>query len=171
MTSFDLRRVRLRPGEEHHEALEIDLAPLEFGGQRYLPVPARVPAQLVVTRATTGTVLGLSFEARLHGPCYRCLGDAVLDVPIRASEYEASEPGDEELTTPYVVDDTLDVSAWARDTVALALPETILCKPDCAGLCPVCGKNLNDEPHEHAEDTTDPRWAALEVLRSRGRIT
>ena len=39
--------------------------------------------------------------------------------------------------------------SWARDAVALALPEKILCRPDCAGLCPECGKNLNDEPHEH----------------------
>ena len=47
----------------------------------------------------------------------------------------------------------LDVSAWARDAIALALPEKILCRPDCAGLCGVCGKNLNDEPHEHEEHT------------------
>ena len=62
----------------------------------------------------TGTVFSLAFETRLHGPCYRCLGDAVLDVPIDAREYQASEPDDEELTTPYVVDDVLEVSAWAR---------------------------------------------------------
>jgi len=145
--------------------LEVELAPLDFGGQRYLPVPAMVPAELVVNRATTGTVFGLAFEARLHGPCYRCLGDAVLDVPIRAREYQASSPEDEELTTPYLVDDLLDVSAWARDAVALALPDKILCRADCAGLCPECGKNLNDEPHEHTEESSDPRWAALEALR------
>jgi uncharacterized protein len=165
MTSFSLRRVRLRPGEEHREALEVELQPFEFGGQRYLPVPQSPPAELVVTRATTGTVFGLSFDARLHGPCYRCLGDAVLDVPIRAREYQASSPDDEELTTPYVHDDQLDVSAWARDAVALALPDKILCRPDCAGLCPECGRNLNEDPHEHAEEHGDPRWAALEALR------
>ena len=49
--------------------------------------------------------------------------------------------------------------------MALALPEQILCRPECAGLCPVCGKNLNDEPHEHAEQASDPRWAALDALR------
>ena len=59
----------------------------------------------------------------------------------------------------------LDVSGWARDAVALALPDKILCRPDCAGLCPECGKNLNDEPHTHEETETDPRWAALEALR------
>ena len=166
MTSFSLRRVRLRPGEEHREALDVELAPFDFGGQRYLPVPQEVPAALTINRATTGTVFQLAFEARLHGPCYRCLGDATLDVPINVREYQASSPEDEELTTPYLVDDNLEVSAWARDAVALALPDKILCRPDCAGLCPVCGENLNEHPHEHVEESSDPRWAALEALRN-----
>jgi uncharacterized protein len=165
MTSFDLRRAKLRPGEEHREALDVALPPFEFGGQRYLPIPEEVPAELVVTRAVTGTVFTLAFTARLHGPCYRCLGDAVLDVPILAREYQASSPDDDELTTPYLVGNRLDVSAWARDAVALALPDKILCRPDCAGLCPECGKNLNDDPHEHDDTEADPRWAALEALR------
>jgi uncharacterized protein len=165
MTSFSVRQVKLRPGEEHREALDVELPAFEFGGQRYLPVPELVTAELVVTRAMTGTLFTLAFETRLHGPCYRCLGDAVLVVPIRVTEYQASSPDDEELTTPYLVDDLLEVSAWARDAVALALPDKILCRPDCAGLCAVCGKNLNDEPHIHDEQTPDPRWAALEALR------
>jgi uncharacterized protein len=165
MTSFNLRQVKLRPGEEHREALEVDLPAFEFGGERYLPVPETVEAELVITRATTGTVFSLAFETRLHGPCYRCLGDAVLTVPIRDVQYQASSPEDEEMTTPYVVDDQLEVSAWARDTVALALPDKILCQPDCAGLCAECGKNLNDEPHVHEEHVPDPRWGALEPLR------
>jgi uncharacterized protein len=165
MTSFDLRQLRLRPGEEHREALEVELPAFEFGGQRYVPMPEQVPAELALTRATTGTVFALTFTVRLHGPCYRGLGDAVLELPIEAREYQAVSPEDEEMTTPYLADQTLDVSAWARDAVALALPDKILCRPDCAGLCPVCGKNLNDEPHEHVEETADPRWAVLETLR------
>ena len=167
MTSFNLRQVKLRPGEEHRDALEVELSAFEFGGQRYLPVPERIPAELVVSRATTGSVLALAFTARLHGPCYRCLGDAVLEVPIAIREYQASSPDDEELTTPYLDNDQLDVSAWARDAVALALPNKILCRPDCAGLCPVCGRNLNAEPHTHEEEPADPRWAALAELRDR----
>jgi uncharacterized protein len=125
-----------------------------------------VPADFEVTRANTGTVFSLAFTARLHGPCYRCLGDAVLDLPIRVREYQANDPdGDDELATPYLENDNLDVSAMARDAIALALPDKILCRADCAGICAVCGKNLNEEPHEHAEVAADPRWAALEALR------
>ena len=165
MTSFSLRQLKLRPGEEYRTELEVELPLFEFGGQRYMPVPERIPAELAIVRATTGTVFMLAFAARLHGPCYRCLGDAVLDVPIRAREYQAASPETEELTTPYLVDGRLEVSDWARDAVALALPDQILCRPDCAGLCPECGKNLNDEPHVHEESEADPRWAALERLR------
>jgi uncharacterized protein len=155
MTSFSLRQVKLRPGEQHRDELEIELSAFDFGGQRYLPVPDKVPAEFEITRATTGTVFTLAFTARLYGPCYRCLGDAVLELPIRAREYQ-----DE-----YVEGNNIDLSAWARDAIALALPEQIVCREDCAGLCAECGKNLNDEPHTHEEQHSDPRWAALEALR------
>jgi uncharacterized protein len=68
------------------------------------------------------------------------------------------------MSSPYVTDEELDVAAWARDALALALPAQILCRPDCAGLCPKCGRNLNDEPHEH-EPEPDPRWAKLRELK------
>lgn len=165
MTTFSLRQVKLRPGEQHREELEIELTAFDFGGQRYLPVPDKVPAELEVTRATTGTVFTLAFKARLYGPCYRCLGDAVLELPIRAREYQDEKPADEEMRTEYVTGMNIDLSAWARDAIALALPEKIVCRPDCAGLCGVCGKNLNDEPHTHEEPPGEDRWAALEALR------
>jgi len=125
-----------------------------------------VPAALVITKASTGSLFELHFRARLHGPCFRCLEDAVLDLEIDVREYQATSPGEsDDLKTPYVADDKLDLAAWARDAVALELPDKILCRPDCAGLCPVCGKNLNDEPHAHDEERGDSRWAALESLR------
>jgi uncharacterized protein len=168
MTSFSLRSVRLRPGEEWRDRQEVELQPLMLGGQRYLPVPEKVDAELVISRAASGTVFELRFRARLHGPCYRCLADAVLDVPISAREYQATSPGEsDELKTPYVENDQLDLSGWARDGLVLALPDKILCREDCAGLCPVCGVDLNDNPHEHDDEQLDSRWAALSELKDR----
>jgi uncharacterized protein len=168
MRSFNLRQAKLRPGEEFRDEIELELEPFELGGERYLPVPDRVPAELAITRATTGTVFDLRFTTRLHGPCYRCLEDAVLEVPIVAREYQATNPdGSDELRTPYLVGDNLDLVAWSRDAVALALPDKILCRAECAGLCPACGKDLNKEPHTHEEVATDSRWAALERLREK----
>jgi uncharacterized protein len=166
MTTFPLRRLRLRSGEEHAEAVRIALEPFELGGQRYLPVPAEAEAALEIQRATSGDMFHLSFETRLHGPCMRCLQDAYVDVPVHASEYNAGAlDAPDDLRSEYVVEDILQLSQWARDAIAMGLPTQILCRPDCAGLCPVCGKDLNVEPHEHEETVADPRWAALEALR------
>jgi uncharacterized protein len=167
VTILNLRTLKLRSGEQFVDTREIKLEPLELGGQRYAPVTETVPAELSITRASTGTVFELRFDDRLHGPCYRCLGDAVLDLPISAREYQATNADSEELRTPYLDEDRLDLSAWARDAVALALPDQILCRPDCAGLCPVCGKDLNAEPHAHDEEAGDSRWAVLAELRER----
>ena len=144
----------------------MELAPLTLGGVLYDATPSTVPAELVVQRAQTGDIFRLRFATRVEGPCMRCLGPAGVDVVVDAQEYESSGPADaEELRSEYVRDGELDVGAWAHDQVALNLPEPILCRPDCAGLCPVCGRNLNDDPHEHDEVVVDPRWAALEALR------
>lgn len=168
MTRFPLRRLRLRPGEEHRDVETVELEPFDLGGQRYLPVPREVEAELTVAQATTGLDLRLAFDVRLHGPCMRCLADAVLDLHLDVRDYHAADAGAaDELRSEYVVDDQLELSAWARDAIALALPDQILHAPDCAGLCPVCGKDLNLEPHTHVEETLDPRWSVLEELRDR----
>ena len=165
MTTFDLRTLRIRSGDQAHERVEIELEPLLLGGQAYEPRPDPVPAELAVTRASSGTVLELAFEVTLDGPCFRCLTDAELPVSLSLREYQAMKPESDDEQTEYLTDDRLDLSAWAHDAIALALPDKILCRPDCAGLCPVCGKDLNAEPHEHVEEISDPRWAKLSELR------
>jgi DUF177 domain-containing protein len=165
MTTFDLRMLRIRSGDQARERVEIELEPLLLAGQTYEPRPNPASAELAVTRASSGTVLELAFDVLLAGPCFRCLVDAELPLSLRLREYQATRPEGEEERTEYLEHERLDLSAWARDAIALALPDQILCRPDCVGLCPVCGKDLNAEPHEHEEEHSDPRWAALEALR------
>ena len=137
MTTFSLRTVKLRPGEQFRDVVEVTLQPLELGGQRYVPLPENPEAVLTLTQTSSGLVLDLELDARVLGPCMRCLADAGLDVHVESREYQATSPGEsEELTTPYIADGKLDLSAWAHDAVALALPDKILCRGDCAGLCP-----------------------------------
>ena len=143
----------------------MELDPFLLGGQRYEGHPTTTPVDVEITQASGATVFDLRLEAKLAGPCMRCLGFAEVEASTRAREFHDPASSDEQLRSDYVVDEELDVGAWARDAIALALPEQILCRPDCAGLCPVCGKDLNVEPHEHVEDRIDPRWAALESLR------
>jgi uncharacterized protein len=166
MTIFDLRSLRIRSGDQARERVEIELEPLLLAGQAYEPRPNPVPADLAVTRASSGTVLELAFDLTLAGPCFRCLGEAELPVELRLREYQATKSETDEDQTEYLDDDRVDLSAWARDAIALALPDQILCRDDCAGLCPVCGKDLNAEPHEHVEERTDPRWAKLTELKT-----
>jgi len=168
VAAIDLRRLRLRPGEARRLELDVELEPFVLGGQRYEALPATVPATVDVTLATGATVFDLALHARLVGPCMRCLGHAEVELDVGARELHDPDarPGDD-LRSDYVRDGRLEVDAWARDAIALGLPDQILCRSDCAGLCPVCGKDLNAEPHEHADVELDPRWSALEDLRDR----
>jgi uncharacterized protein len=166
MSSIDLRQLRLRPGEVRQERIEAELEPFSLGGQRYEAHPATVAVEVEITQASGATVFELSLRTKLVGPCMRCLGYAEVDVAARAREFhDPAAPLGDDLRSDYVLEDRLEVGAWARDAIALALPEQILCRPDCAGLCPVCGKDLNVELHEHVDESLDPRWAALESLR------
>ena len=169
MAVFNIRTVRLQSGEQFRDVKEVELEPLELGGQRYVPIPEAPEAALTLTRLSSGLMLELELDVRLVGPCVRCLGDAGLDVSVHDRQYQASAPDadDDELRTPYLQDDRLDLSAWARDAVALSLPDQILCRPDCAGLCPMCGRDLNVDPHEHEDEGGDARWAKLAELRDK----
>ncbi|HXF98181.1 MAG TPA: DUF177 domain-containing protein [Gaiellaceae bacterium] len=164
--AIDLRRLRLRPGEVRREILDLEAERFLLGGQRYETAGASLRAELDLTRASGALVLDLRLETEVSGPCMRCLGAAAVDVSVRARElHDPRGAAGDPLRSEYVLDEMLDVAAWARDAVALALPEPILCRPECAGLCAVCGRDLNVEPHEHAIVEADPRWAALERLR------
>ena len=71
MTTFDLRTLRIRSGDQAHERVEIELEPLVLGGQSYEPRPNPASAELAVTRASSGTVLELALDVSLEGPCFR----------------------------------------------------------------------------------------------------
>lgn len=166
---FDLAGLRLSAGEGRRLELDVRIEPLELGGERYAIEPARVPVRVDVSRMTgNGYALRLGFKAALTGPCMRCLKEAAPAVDVQAREVDRPGAG-EELESPYVRDETLDLAAWARDAFALEVPAKVLCKPDCAGLCPICAVDLNDlDPagpdHQH-ESTPDPRWAKLQELK------
>jgi uncharacterized protein len=169
MTSIDLRNIRIQTGEQLQETYELELDPFELGGQQYVLEPEQAEASLTTTRTTSGFVFELAFDVRVAGPCFRCLAETGIDLSLKGREYHATgeEEPDEDLRTPYVEETRLDLSTWARDAIALALPEKILCRPDCAGLCATCGRDLNLEPHTHEETEPDPRWAALAELRDK----
>jgi uncharacterized protein len=163
---FDLAGLRLTAGEGRRLELEVPIESLALGSERYTAEPASVPVQLSVSRITGGGyALLLGFSARVLGPCMRCLKQARPRVEVQAREVDRPGGG-EELDSPYVRDETLDLASWARDAFALAVPAKILCREDCAGLCPVCAIDLNQAPAGHYhEPAPDPRWSKLRELK------
>lgn len=108
----------------------------------------------------TGTV-----TARWEGECRRCLGTACGVLVTAVRELYEDEPDPEE--TYKLSGDQLDLEPLVRDAVLLELPQAPLCSEACAGLCPECGVNRNEGTCSCVTEPTDPRWAALDVLRAR----
>ena len=153
----------LSSGEGRRLDLEVHVDPLELAGQRY--AVGCVEVRLDVSRTVGGYSLRLRSSPRLEGPCMRCLEAAARAIAVDAREVDQPGGGDE-LSSPYVEGDALDLGAWARDALALALPAQVVCREECLGLCPTCGADLNAAGAGHAhERAPDPRWAKLAELR------
>jgi len=121
--------------------------------------------------------LGGQLRTTLELACARCLEPVVQDV---SREFEllyrplGVDAGREELSVTgaeaeigYYQGDGLLLEDVLREQVLLALPLKVICRQDCKGLCPHCGKNLNVETCSCAEPAEDPRWSALKDLREK----
>lgn len=168
---FDLGALRLSSGEGRRLQLDAPIEPLLLGGEPYRAEPhdrdvAGVPVVLDVSRMMGGGyALRLRFSAALSGPCMRCLKQAEPSVEVDAREVDRPGEG-EELESPYVHEETLDLASWARDAFALAAPVKVLCRVDCAGLCSVCAADLNEAGPGHGHEAApDPRWTKLRELK------
>jgi uncharacterized protein len=164
---FDLGSLRLAPGDVRRVQVPVAFDSLEFGGETYAVEPVPVECDLELQATQGGLYLKLRFRADVAGPCFRCLEPATVTAHVNATEYQekGADPLDDELGCEYLDDGELDVERWARDALVLALPGKILCRADCAGLCPGCGVRL--EPgvdHDCAPQELDPRWDALRGL-------
>ncbi len=163
---LDLASLRLSAGEGRTLALQTPIEPLRLGSEQYAAEPVGVPMELNVSRMSGGGyALRLRFSAAVQGPCMRCLKPAAPRVEVEAREVDVPGGG-EELDSPYVHEETLALAGWARDAFALALPAQILCREDCAGLCPECAVDLNEAGPEHRHEVAgDPRWEKLRELK------
>jgi uncharacterized protein len=162
---IDLAALRLAPGEGRRLSIELPIAPVMLGSEQYEAAPRTVPTELDVSRMLGGGyALRMRFAAALAGACMRCLAQAAPLVEVDAREVDRPGGG-EELESPYVSDERLDVGAWARDAFVLSAPVQVLCREDCRGLCPICAADLNEEPEGHHHDAPrDRRWAKLSEL-------
>jgi uncharacterized protein len=165
--SVDLGRLALDHGQGNRLEIELRPATVHLGGQQYGPIREGSDGRLEVSRTSGGWALHLVFATALAGPCVRCLEPAEFAIEVDDREVEEPDAADEELRSPYFDGLEVDLGRWANDALLLEMPLQPLCRPDCAGLCPVCGASLNGaDPadHEHG-GRRDPRWAKLDQLK------
>jgi uncharacterized protein len=112
-------------------------------------------------------------EATVVVPCSRCLAlhhvplheDVVETVVLEQIDEPASfQEGEAEEPIPILSGDALDLSELTRQRLILAVPPHSLCRPDCRGLCPCCGLDLNRQQCACREQQVDPRLEALRKL-------
>ena len=137
-------------------------------------VPAGSPVQLDLRLESVveGVLVTGIATVAISGECVRCLATIVDGLEIDVQElfvYPGSEAGEDEVG--HLEGDLIDLEPLLRDAVVLELPFRPLCTTNCAGLCPECGANLNEQP-EHSHDVApDPRWAPLRRVEGGDRQT
>ncbi len=130
-----------------------------------IPEGSPIELDLRLESVSEGVLVTGMARARLEGECSRCLTPIHDEVEVDVQElflYEDQHmEGEDEQDISRMQGELFDLEPTLRDAVVLDLPFTPLCREDCAGLCPVCGVNLNDEPdHDHGP-AVDSRWGAL----------
>lgn len=166
-TTIELTRIAPSPGDGRRLELDLEPGAVRLGDDEYELSPPATPVRLEVSHSASGYAMRLTFAGELAGPCVRCLGPARVAIEVEAREVDQPHTDDEELRSPYVTEGELDLTRWAHDALVLALPQQVLCRPDCAGLCAVCGRSLNDAApgsHDHPSEP-DPRWDKLRELQ------
>ncbi len=119
------------------------------------------------TRTAQGLYAHGRLHARAHQTCVRCLAEYEQDLSVELDDlftYPPAPGADALLQIPE--SGILDLNPLLREHLLLAVPLQPLCRPDCAGLCPVCGANQNLTHCHHRETAIDPRLAVLKSLLS-----
>lgn len=171
ITTHDLGR---RPGSMR--TLALDVAVTEPMGNEVIAVRAgqEISLDLRLEAVMDGVLVTGTASATAAGECVRCLDPLTRDLTIDFTEMFAYpgtqqdvEADEETEELPELEGESADLEATITDAVVLALPFQPLCRPDCPGLCSVCGIRLADAEPGHAHEQLDPRWAALEALREK----
>ena len=153
-----------RPGASVSFSVSVDLSDLCYGVS--YPVSEPVLAEGNVRNTAGVLVMQGSIATTIHGICDRCAGSFDREVTFPIDVVLVTELANEENEDEWVFPlegDSADLDDIVRTVFVLNLDSKLLCKEDCKGLCPQCGKNLNDGPCNCRKEL-DPRFAALKQL-------
>jgi uncharacterized protein len=159
---FDIHELGRHAGEMKQVRRQVP-APEGMGNDVIgVPVGAPVDLDLRLEAVVEGILVTGAAEFQLAGECARCLKPIASSEAVDLQElflFPGKEPDDDEASR--VERDLVDLEPVLRDAVVLDLPFIPLCNPDCSGLCPRCGADLNADPDHTHGDEVDPRWADL----------
>ena len=156
--------------------------PEAFGDEPWGPAVdtfvGEIELELTLESISGGILVQGALRATARGTCARCLAPTidswevdVTELHRSVADVEQEEDGDlEDLDYRLVDGDTqLELDQMVRDALVVGQPVRVLCREDCAGLCPQCGADRNTAPCDHAATPpVDPRWEALRDLRLSG---
>lgn len=142
----------------------VDLSDLRYGNS--FPVSEPVLASGTVRNTAGVLVMTGTVRTTIHGVCDRCAGDfdRLVEIPMNVVLVtELSNEEDEDEWVFPLEGDNADLEDIVRTVFVLNLDSKLLCREDCKGICPRCGKNLNGGPCDCRKEP-DPRFAALKQL-------
>ncbi len=157
----------------HEFDFEEKIDSFEIEGKERFPNPIRVHVK--IDKEISNLLIKIHVCTLAHFTCDRCLEEFDREICedtelLYSKEQPAVDYSDyfreyDDEIRPYPMDiDIIDITKDVRDTLLLAVPMKVLCKPDCKGLCPICGANLNYETCHHETEIIDPRWEQLKGL-------
>jgi uncharacterized protein len=119
----------------------------------------------LVTRTTHGLLLQSRLHAQISAECVRCLNGFSQPLEAELTELYAFTP-DSATESGFLLPENgiIDIGPVVREEMLLAIPINPLCSPDCKGLCPICGENLNETVCNHEDENIDPRLSVLRTL-------
>lgn len=146
---------------------------LNFDGQEFI-FPNGFHAQASAQWVEEGLLLvNIAVSSDVEGECARCLAPANLEISGELGYLYCSHSAEElegfDDFMPVEVKNfgrVIDIMPQIRESIYTLLPTKILCREDCKGLCPVCGKNLNEGTCSCVNDDIDPRLEALRNFNS-----
>lgn len=158
---LNARELLRQPGSR--KAVELSLPATDLGVD-----DERITGEIGVDLVATSTIDGVVVEGSITMPwrtaCRRCLTEVVGTGLVDVDEVYQDDIGDHDDAFP-IDGDQIDLVPAVREAVLLELPDDVLCRDDCAGICPVCGTDRNLGSCECDTTVRDERWAALDDLQ------
>lgn len=159
---LELKKIFLNENESLSVKTELDMSGDTIGRSA---VPGKVAADVNVSNHAGMVVFEADVRFRCHCVCDRCCEPFDKDFAYTLSHILVTklpeDSGDDYIEAP---DYTLDTDALLRDDILLEFPSKFLCKDSCKGLCPKCGKNLNEGECCCVKQEGHPAFAALSEL-------